>query len=57
MLKKSNLEVLAFPDFFPDQGGRPSRWTATHRWHSDGGTKSEIHEAIAPGALAALFKK
>ena len=57
-LKKGHLDVLAFPDLFPNQGGRPI--------HVDGqtiggiaasGAKSEIDEAVAQAALDALFKK
>ena len=57
-LKKGNVDVLAFPDFFPDQGGLPilvdgqivGGIAAT-------GAKSEIDEAIAQAAIDALFKK
>ena|SRR5256885_7886538 len=57
-IKKGTAEALAFPDFFPNQGGLPII--------SDGqilggiaasGAKSEIDEAIAQAALDALFKK
>ena len=57
-IEKGHLDVLAFPDLFPNQGGRPI--------HVDGqtiggiaasGVKSEIDEAVAQAALDALFKK
>jgi len=57
-VKKGDVEVLAFPDFFPNQGGLPIQ--------TDGqilggiaasGAKSEIDEAIAQAGLDALFKK
>jgi glc operon protein GlcG len=57
-VKKGDVEVLAFPDFFPNQGGLPIQ--------TDGqilggiaasGAKSEIDEAIAQAGLDALFNK
>jgi glc operon protein GlcG len=57
-VKKGNVEDLAFPSFFPNQGGLPII--------ADGqilggiaasGAKSEIDEAISQAALDALFKK
>lgn len=57
-VKKGNVEVLAFPEFFPNQGGLPVR--------ADGqvlggiaasGAKSEIDEQIAQAGLDALLKK
>ena len=57
-VKKGNIEALAFPHFFPNQGGLPIV--------SEGrilggiaasGAKSEIDEAIAQAAIDALFKK
>jgi glc operon protein GlcG len=57
-VKKGNVEALAYPDFFPNQGGLPIL--------ADGqilggiaasGAKSEIDEAIAQAGLVALFKK
>ena len=57
-MKKGTAEALAFPDFFPNQGGLPII--------ADGqilggiaasGAKSEIDEAIAQAALDAVFKK
>jgi glc operon protein GlcG len=57
-VKNGNTAALAFPDFFPNQGGLPIM--------ADGrvlggiaasGAKSEIDEAIAQAAIDALFKK
>jgi glc operon protein GlcG len=57
-VKKGNVEALAYPDFFPNQGGLPII--------ADGqilggiaasGAKSEIDEAIAQAGIDALFKK
>ncbi len=57
-IKKGAVEALAFPEFFPNQGGLPIQ--------ADGqilggiaasGAKSEIDEAIAQAGLDALFKK
>jgi len=57
-VKSGNTAALAFPDFFPNQGGLPIM--------ADGrvlggiaasGAKSEIDEAIAQAAIDALFKK
>ena len=57
-LKKGNTEVLAFPEFFPNQGGLPIRVDG----HVLGGiaasgAKSEIDEAIAQAGIDALLKK
>ena len=57
-LKKGNLEVLAFPDFFPNQGGLPIQVDGeTIGGIAASGAKSEIDEAIAQAALDAAFKK
>ena len=57
-LKKGNLEVLAFPDFFPNQGGLPIQVDGqTIGGIAASGAKSEIDEAIAQAGLDALFKK
>ena|SRR5579884_1389645 len=57
-VKDGKLEALAYPDFFPNQGGLPII--------ADGqilggiaasGAKSEIDEAIAQAGLDALLKK
>jgi glc operon protein GlcG len=57
-LKKGNTEVLAFPEFFPNQGGLPIKVDG----HVLGGiaasgAKSEIDEQIAQAGIEALLKK
>jgi glc operon protein GlcG len=57
-VKKGNVEDLAFPEFFPNQGGLPIRVDGQVL----GGlptikTKSEIDEQIAQAGLDALLKK
>lgn len=50
--------MLAFPDFFPNQGGLPIQVDGrTVGGIAASGAKSEIDEAIAQAALDALFKK
>jgi glc operon protein GlcG len=57
-VKKGSLEALAFPDFFPNQGGLPIQVDGqTIGGIAASGAKSEIDEAIAQAALDALFKK
>ena len=57
-LKKGNVDVLAFPDFFPNQGGLPIQVDGqTLGGMAASGAKSEIDEAIVQAALDALFKK
>jgi len=57
-LKKGNLEVLAFPDFFPNQGGLPIQVEGqTIGGIAASGAKSEIDEAIAQAGIDALLKK
>ncbi len=57
-LKKGNLDVLAFPDFFPNQGGLPIQVDGqTIGGIAASGAKSEIDEAIAQAGLDAVFKK
>jgi glc operon protein GlcG len=57
-MKKGNVEVLAFPDFFPNQGGLPIQVDGqTIGGIAASGAKSEIDEAIAQAAIDALFKK
>jgi glc operon protein GlcG len=57
-LKKGNLDVLAFPDFFPNQGGLPIQVDGqTIGGIAASGAKSEIDEAIAQAGLDAAFKK
>ncbi len=46
-LKRGNLEVLAFPDFFPSQGGLPIQVDSqTIGGMGVSGAPSEIDEAI-----------
>jgi glc operon protein GlcG len=57
-VKKGSIEALAFPQFFPNQGGLPI--VADGRilgGVAASGAKSEIDEAIAQAAIEALFKK
>ena len=57
-VKKGNIEALAFPSFFPNQGGLPIKVDGlTIGGIAASGAKSEIDEAIAQAALDALFKK
>ena len=57
-VKKGNVEALAFPDFFPNQGGLPIQLDGqTLGGIAASGAKSEIDEAIAQAGLDALFKK
>jgi len=57
-LKKGNTDVLAFPDFFPNQGGLPIQVDGqTIGGIAASGAKSEIDEAIAQAAIDALLKK
>ena len=57
-LKKGNTDVLAFPDFFPNQGGLPIVVDGqVVGGISASGAKSEIDEAIAHAGIDALLKK
>jgi glc operon protein GlcG len=57
-IKKGNLDVLAYPDFFPNQGGLPIQVDGqTIGGIAASGAKSEIDEAIAQAGLDALFKQ
>lgn len=57
-VKKGNVEALAFPDFFPNQGGLPIQVDGqTIGGIAASGAKSEIDEAIAQAGIDALFKK
>ena len=57
-LKQGNMDVLAFPDYFPNQGGLPIQVDGhTIGGIAASGAKSEIDEAIAQAALDGLFKK
>jgi len=57
-VKQHNLEALAYPDFFPNQGGLPILLDGQILGGiSASGAKSEIDEAIAQAGLDALLKK
>jgi glc operon protein GlcG len=57
-LKKGNLDVLAFPDYFPNQGGLPILVDGQILGGiAASGAKSEIDEAVAQSGLDALFGK
>ena len=57
-VKKGNTEVLAFPDFFPNQGGLPIRVDGRVLGGiAASGAKSEIDEEIAQAGIDALLKK
>ncbi len=57
-LKKGDLSVLSFPDFFPNQGGLPINVDGqTVGGIAASGAKSETDEAIAQAGLDAISKK
>jgi glc operon protein GlcG len=57
-IKKGNVEALAYPDFFPNQGGVPIKIDGHLLGGiSASGAKSEIDEQIAQAGLDALLKK
>jgi glc operon protein GlcG len=57
-VKKGNMEVLAFPNFFPNQGGLPIKVDGQLLGGiAASGAKSEIDEAIAQAGIDALMKK
>lgn len=57
-LKEGHTDVLAFPDYFPNQGGLPITVDGrTIGGIAASGAKSEIDEAIAQAGIDALFKK
>lgn len=57
-VKKGNVEALAFPDFFPNQGGLPIRVDGQLLGGiAASGAKSEIDEQIAQAGLDALLAK
>jgi len=57
-LKKGNLDVLAFPDYFPNQGGLPILVDGQILGGiAASGAKSEIDEAVAQAGLDALLGK
>lgn len=56
-LKAGNLEVLAFPDGFPNQGGLPIKVDGkTIGSIACSGAASEVDEAISQTAIDALLK-
>jgi glc operon protein GlcG len=56
-LKAGNLEVLAFPEAFPNQGGLPIKIdNATIGAIACSGAASEVDEAISQAAIDALMK-
>src|SRR5258706_10889939 len=57
-LKGGNLQVLAFPDAFPNQGGLPIKIDGqTIGGIAARGAAAQVDEAIAQSALDALLKK
>jgi glc operon protein GlcG len=57
-VKKGNVEALAFPDFFPNQGGLPIKVDGQLIGGiSASGAKSEIDEQIAQAGLDALLAR
>jgi glc operon protein GlcG len=57
-LKSGNLDVLAFPDGFPNQGGLPIKVDGdTIGAIACSGAASEVDEAISQAAIDALLKK
>jgi len=57
-VKKGSVEALAFPDFFPNQGGLPIIVDGQILGGiSASGAKSEIDEAIAQAGIDALLRK
>jgi glc operon protein GlcG len=57
-IKKGSTEALAFPEFFPNQGGLPIKVNGQLVGGiSASGAKSEIDEAIAQSGLDALLKQ
>ena len=57
-LKGGDLQVLAFPDAFPNQGGLPIKVDGqTLGAIAASGVASEIDEAIAQAGIDALLKK
>jgi glc operon protein GlcG len=57
-IKKGNVEALAYPEFFPNQGGLPIKVNGQLLGGiSASGAKSEIDEAIAQSGLDALVKQ
>lgn len=56
-VKSGKMDVMAFPDYFPNQGGLPIQVDGqTIGGISASGAKSEIDEAIAQAGIDALLK-
>ena len=56
-IKKGNIDALAFPDFFPNQGGLPIQVDGkTIGGIACSGAASEVDEAISQAAIDALLK-
>ena len=57
-LKGGNLQILSFPDGFPNQGGLPIKVDGqTIGGIAASGAASEVDEAIGQAAIDALLKK
>jgi glc operon protein GlcG len=57
-VKKGNVEALAYPNFFPNQGGLPIKVDEQLLGGiAASGAKSEIDEQIAQAGIDALLKK
>lgn len=57
-VKNGHMETMAYPEFFPNQGGLPIKVDGQLLGGiSASGAKSEIDEAIAQAGLDALLKK
>ena len=57
-LKKGDLQILAFPESFPNQGGLPIKVDGqTLGGIAASGAASEVDEAIAQAGIDALLKK
>jgi glc operon protein GlcG len=57
-VKKGSVEAMAFPNFFPNQGGLPILVDGRVLGGiSASGAKSEIDEAIAQAGIDAILKK
>jgi glc operon protein GlcG len=57
-LKKGNLDALAFPDYFPNQGGLPIQVDGqTLGGIAASGAKPEVDEAVVQAGLDAFFGK
>jgi glc operon protein GlcG len=57
-IKKGNMSALAYPEFFPNQGGLPIMVDGQILGGiAASGAKSEIDEAVAQAGIDALLKK